>query len=346
MTKIGRQLAGYGAAYYPAPDSSGRGGARITAGQKIVADISVEAQPLYTIEGGLNVPTGFSVALSLRPRDRTAEPEAGGMGMRRDGNSFKILMVPKGEYVLQASAHVENKNWYADVPLHVAGDVTGLQIALQPGVSIPVNISTQRTQTISQPQVFSTHLQVGLPMQVILNPTDRLRQSYVPTPRPPDNSSFAFDGVAPGTYKLDFSQYGDLYVASARYGSVDLLRENLLVLESSSDAIELVLRDDGAKLKGSIVSDGQPAEGALLIVPEHGDAYAPGAMSRSSNGDFEIRNLAPGSYSILAFDSLDNLEYSNPDALAPYLSHAAHVDLAANQETSVTLELIKRGDEE
>jgi hypothetical protein len=55
--------------------------------------------------------------------------------------------------------------------------------------------------------------------------------------------------------------------------------------------------------------------------------------------------LPPGSYSILAFDTLNDLEYANAEALDPYRSRAVHVDIAPNQEVTVKLELIKRGEE-
>jgi hypothetical protein len=347
MTKTGKQFAGYGAAYYPAPaDSSGHGGAPINAGQKIVADFSVDAQPFYRVAGALNVPSGFSVSMTLEPRDPA--DDAGGMQEQRDGNSFTVMMVPKGDYILRATAFAQNKGWFANLPLHVASDIGGLQVALQPGVSIPLNVSVQRTQASSaQPIAVGAGPRMSTPVQMMLSPVDAtrsMRQRTMASPRPDDPSTFAFDNLPPGNYKAEFYSYGDLYVASARYGSTDLLRENLAVSQSSSDPIEIVLRDDGGKVKGSYAGDQEASQRFLLVLPDHGIPYQPRNLSSSADG-FELRNLAPGSYSILAFDTLDDLEYSNPDSLEPYLSHAAHVDVTANQEASVTLELIRRGSE-
>ena len=97
-------------------------------------------------------------------------------------------------------------------------------------------------------------------------------------------------------------------------------------------------------MKGTFAGDDKLASRQLLVVPQHGNPYQPRAVGIFKGG-FELRNLAPGSYSILAFDSLDDLEYFNPDALEPYLSHTAHVDVSAGQESTVTMELIRRGDE-
>jgi protocatechuate 3,4-dioxygenase beta subunit len=352
MAKTGKQLAGYGAAYYPASDDASTGGMRITAGQKLVIDLSADAEPFYSVSGTFNVPPGFSVGMSLVPRDPGRE-QSGGMMMRRDSNSFSMRMVPKGDYMLQASAHADNKNWFSYVPLHVASDISDLQIALQPGITIPVSVTKEQTQsTLATTATTATEFRINgarmpLPLQVTLRPVDQSRQQQFMAMRPDDPSAFAIDNVAPGTYKAVLFPFGDFYVASARYGNVDLLRENLTISQSSADTIEIVLRDDGGKIKASIISDGKPSNGTLLIVPEHGTPYAPRNQMRSGQGMalVSLQQLAPGSYSILAFDSLDDLEYSNPDALDAFMSRAAHVDVSAGQETSVAVELIKRGSE-
>jgi hypothetical protein len=55
--------------------------------------------------------------------------------------------------------------------------------------------------------------------------------------------------------------------------------------------------------------------------------------------------LAPGEYLVFAFDHIDNVEYSNPEALQNYSSRATQVTLSANQHAKVALELIHTEDE-
>lgn len=272
----------------------------------------------------------------------------------RDSNSFTLRMLPKGDYMLQAGAQVENKTWAAYLPLHVASDISGLQISLAPAISIPVNISVQRTQAApaSGPVAIvvgagGRQLRIPTLAQVLLRSIGQSQQQqYAATPQSNDGSSVAFDNLAPGSYKLSVMPFQNLYLASARYGTTDLLRDDLVVSGSAAaDPIEIVLRDDGGKVKGTVTRDGQPARGALLIVPDHGTPYLPREQTTTDSGDFLLREVQPGSYSILAFDSLNDLEYANPEALDPFMSHAAHVDVIANQEASVTLEVIKRGEE-
>lgn len=347
MAKVGSQDAGYPAVYYPAPDAGGSAaGLRITAGQKVSADLSVQAEPFYTVSGSFNAPPGFNVWLNLTPSDSAHVQRANGM-IQREGNTFTVHMLPRGDYVLQANSRMQNKMWTASVPLHVRSDLAGVQVALQPAISIPVSVDIERTRPAAEASTV-TRLGMQASATVMLHSTDQAAQQQMfmaAYQRQNDTSSLAVDGVVPGTYRTDVHSAGDYYVASARYGSTDLLRENLVVAPSASqDPIEVVLRDDGGSVKGTVTSEGHSARGTLLIVSDYGPPYV--AMQQpGADGDFNLQQLRPGSYSILAFDTVDDLEYANPDALDPYMSHAAHVDLAANQEATVSLELIKRGDQ-
>ena len=65
-------------------------------------------------------------------------------------------------------------------------------------------------------------------------------------------------------------------------------------------------------------------------------------ITEGEQGRFGEGGIAPGGYSVLAFDDLNGLEYSNPDVLRPYLPKAVHVNLQPNRETTVELEPIGR----
>jgi len=65
------------------------------------------------------------------------------------------------------------------------------------------------------------------------------------------------------------------------------------------------------------------------------------AISVSRGGDYFMPVLAPGDYAVLALDHAEDLEYTNPDALRPYLSKAQHVVLQPNQKEELNLEIVK-----
>jgi len=348
MAKTGQQNSGYGVVYFPSPDvNGGTGGIRITPGQKITADMTVDAEQFYSITGVLNAPQGSGVWFNMTPRDNL-HVDRGQSIARGDDNTFHIRMIPPGDYILHAGTQVQGKQWNAEVPLHVAGDISGMPVVLEPSVSIPITTTVQRTQTSQSQQNVAFTRFAGPPLQVVLRSIEDDQRTYYANYRQPQQpgeaAGFTVENIQPGTYKAELRPFSDLYVASARYGSTDLLRENLIVSHyGGSDSIDITLRDDGGKVKASISSQGEKANGNLLVVPDHGTPFQPQGLIYNGQGQITLPSLRPGSYSILAFDDLNDLEYSNPAALEPYMSKAAHVDLSANQETDITLELIKRG---
>ncbi len=266
--------------------------------------------------------------------------------VHRDGGVFTFRVVPAGDYTLEARANADGKNWSASAPVHVAGDVSGLQIAMTPTVTIPVAVQVQRSKPTTEMVSGPARFRPSVPLQVMLRPVEQRDQQVFMSSyqQPNDSSSFAIRNIEPGTYSAEFHPIGDMYVASASWGSTDLLRDKLMVSQSASQyPIEVVLRDDGGRVNGTITSDSQPAGGFVLVVPDSGSPFI---EQRAMTGDFTVQHLRPGSYSILAFDSIDDLEYRSREVLEPYMSHAAHVDLSANQETSVKVELIRRSSEE
>ena len=149
--------------------------------------------------------------------------------------------------------------------------------------------------------------------------------------------------LEPGKYSADItSSYGGWYVASAESGQTDLLSDDLTVLPGAPlQPIEVVLRNDGATLSGTVSSDGHDESGAVLLLPRHGQ---PKVEFTHQGNAFQFTRLAPGDYDVLALDRIDGVEYADPESLKPYRVQASHVTLLSNGKSSVTLELIHVGE--
>ncbi len=71
-------------------------------------------------------------------------------------------------------------------------------------------------------------------------------------PRKPNDNDYVLENVRPGRYWLKVTPYRG-YVASAVAGSADLLRQPLVVGPGGASLpIEIVLRDDGAAIDGTV----------------------------------------------------------------------------------------------
>jgi hypothetical protein len=160
-----------------------------------------------------------------------------------------------------------------------------------------------------------------------------------------EENSFRVHDVPPGVYTVDVLASSEWYVASAQSGDTDLLRENLTVSSGTpTPAIDIELRDDGATLTGTVSNpaDGQHTRGSVIAVPD-GNPRGSKMTSAGPDGSFRFENLAPGGYTVLAIDKADGVEYANRDVITPYLSAGSHVDLSANQESKVALNLAPTG---
>ena len=79
-------------------------------------------------------------------------------------------------------------------------------------------------------------------------------------------------------------------------------------------------------------------------MPEFAPNQPPINLDIEGNVERQYVNLAPGDYKVLAFDSLDGVEYSSPEFLGKYTSKAARVTLSAHATAAITVELIHTGE--
>jgi hypothetical protein len=165
------------------------------------------------------------------------------------------------------------------------------------------------------------------------------------------------ENVRPGRYWLQVTPYFG-YVASAAAGSVDLLRQPLVVGPGgASPPIDIVLRDDGAAIEGTV--EGMPAAPSsprgtvssfAVLTPAGAYVYCiplPDSAGRfnaarvSDEGAFQLQQLPPGVYRVLAFDCQQGeLEYQNAEAMEVYEGKGPVVHLAPGQTQQVRVQLI------
>lgn len=155
------------------------------------------------------------------------------------------------------------------------------------------------------------------------------------------DGGLAFRNLVPGRYAVDISTTAPWYVRSAASGSTDLLREEFVIgAGRHSEPLEIVLRDDGARLKGNILVDGQSADGWVLVCGDQELLAHARTTLISPGAGFEFIGMAPGEYKLLAFDreTFAALEFRNPEVLAPYLSKAVTVTLHPGEEATINIE--------
>jgi hypothetical protein len=334
-----RAAGGYSEVFYPdVPEIEAATPIEIVPGEQTEADLSLKAEQIYQVSGTV-VGSATSRGVSLQFVNRSGESL--GVPVQFDPKTGKFqTSIAAGSYTLRARAQdSDGSSWIADLPLTVAADVVGLRVVLGRGISIPVSVRTDYINPSARDMVVIGR--GGPPVNIGLNSATTLlsAETYYASTMPNGiDQALAIRDVTPGKYSADINSSGEWYVASAQCGATDLLSDDLTILPGAHPPpVELVLRNDGATLTGSISSEGHPESGAVLLVAHHGKPRL--TLADQGNG-FQFSELAPGDYDVLAFDHADRLEYTNPEILNAYLGKATHVTLLANGKSQITVDLI------
>jgi hypothetical protein len=331
------------AEYYPGVrDMSAATPMSLNPGQHASIEMGMKRVPGYRISGMITgIASKFGgIFLADGDGDNTS------LGMRFDPQTgrFQAYPVPAGSYRLRFNGQdADGQPLFTDVPINVNGDILELRVPVERTVSIPVEFNTELTK---QNPGSSTNLSQGVVAnssygQVHLVSRDPPYQQFYGS-RDRADSSLTLRGVTPGVYDVEVDSNGSAYVAAITYGGVNLLRDPLVVAEGAEPkTLQVLMRDDGASVTGSVQMGDDTQPGSVLLVSEGDAASPPRQVGVDPSGAFRAQGIAPGDYDILAFDRLDGIEFRNREVLNAYLSHAAHVTLSADQQAKVTVDLIR-----
>ncbi len=347
---------GYRPEYYPGVDDvADATPLNVQSGQKVQADFSLAAEPVFAIAG---VVSGYKpdqgVWLELTSRGASGPRPVVGSGYSfGPAGVFKFGSVPAGSYILRAHANTaDNRMLEARVPLNLRSNLADLRLFLQPTASIPVIVRQEATHPVEEARgVIIRNGALGNVTVHLIALDHGNNDGYATFEGAPP--ALAVRNAEPGKYSVTITPNYPWYVQSAVSGTTDLLNEDLVVPASGAPApIEIVLRDDGGSIGGTVQAEEGLNRATIIAVPDRKFADPLTAQiaerrtpfqSQGAADQFQFNGLAPGDYDLLALDRVDGLEYTNPEVLREYLSHGVRVTLHAGEKKTVSLELITRG---
>jgi len=362
---------GYAATFYPnGNDFATANPVEVAAGQRAEINFNLRSQPFHRISGTVSGYPRGTAGINLQVTDAAGQQMQAGFRFDQASGTFRTLWLPAGSYTLTAQIRNPESGqvYFAAQNLDLSSDVAGVRLQLAPGLNIPVSFQVERTRSdtpTTETQTFFVagrgmgarrrQVRVNVPARVALIPQGEgvSRQQRFAQPGQGE-SSLEVAEVPPGIYAVQVFPNGSYYVQSARSGSLNLLEQNLTVAPGSSvEPIEIVLRDDFASLEGSVTADAGNDSATVIAIPEGGQPQMRGVdLSRPTPSVdpshaaavFEMGQLAPGNYKILAVDRPDDFEYGNPEVLRKYLNKAREIALVANQQAKIELELVHVGE--
>ena len=365
---------GYPPLYFPnASDFETAAPIQLTPGTTFQAELSPVRQPYYPVKvpvANASSETQLTISVSVQGR------KGPGFTLGYDPRNQKIEgSLPNGNYVIEATS-VGPSSGTGSSNLTVKGAaVKGPALALSPLSSVRINArldfkpvadtnaSSENTGPVAPGQVGwrRSNLNVRLEREGEFqqdNDTAQLRP-----PIGPKDDSLVFENLAPGRYwvRIDSTRG---FAASVTSGDLDLLRRPLPVGSGANLAVDVTLRDDGAEIDGSIDGIGGNTDESTASTSSFGIAglsarvpsfvyLIPLADSTGqfreapvmSNGKFDLQQVPPGAYRVLAFDRQQpELEYRDSGAMGAFESKGQVIRLVSGQKESVRLQVIS-GDE-
>ena len=353
-----RQLYGYPPVYYPdANDFASAAEIELSPGQTVEPHLVLAKQPYYQVRIAVanTTPGGPGMIVNVASQKGHAGPGYS-LGYNSAAQQIEGLL-PSGTYVIEARSYVHASIGVMTLVVKDA-PATDAKISLQPSGSVLLDVreefSGKPSDTPFTVTVGQRTFKVRGPRRYLtafLESADEFntgKSGFLRPPTGPDDTALQIDDVLPGRYWVRVqSSYG--YAASIRAGSTDLLREPLVIGTGASVPIEIMMRDDAAKIGGQVegvtAESPSPVRGLppafVYCVPTSESTGQFAEMGVSPDGTFSSPSLAPGEYRVLAFDRQQTeLEYRNPEAMKMFDGRGAVVQIAGGQSEHVTLQVI------
>jgi carboxypeptidase family protein len=340
--------------YYPGTrDQAAMGALDLAPGQKMEAAFSLALLPAYRVAGRVVAAGEWKQINSPMIVGALDQPLFSADEFDAQSGAFVFRAIPAGTYTLRVSGmDQENRYGFSNHKVIVARSMADLKFALQPGINIPVTVRSEFNKPLQrgaclmsgpggQQSDCSDHPAASVELVSVDSVRSRFSTTYPPMK---DASDFGVHGVVPGTYVVRARPAFGGYVQSVRSGALDLLRQELTVPEEGSVApIEVVLRDDPGMLQVTLPAL-RPGQVVMVLVFPSGALLATPNQTAVSTSNVSFGTMAPGTYSVFAFDPVDGLDYYNPEVLAKYASKAATVTITANGNASVVVDVIHVGE--
>ena len=151
-------------------------------------------------------------------------------------------------------------------------------------------------------------------------------------------------GLPSGKYQIRLLNTDSLYIKSIAAQGAAFSDGLLHVSQGTSVQLAITAVPGLTKLNGIALRAGKPYPAAMvLLVPQRtGQSVGIPRDQSDSDGTFTLPDVYPGRYWLLAIDRGRDLEYHNPQVLAPYLANAQTVEVPPSGAGSVQVNVQPR----
>jgi Carboxypeptidase regulatory-like domain len=267
---------------------------------------------------------------------------------------FEVRGVAPGSYVVRASTPTESQSFTAhqDVSV-VAADVNAVKLTPLPSFTLSGHLHIEGSAAADLTQYSANLRQAELPD----DPGIFMSQEFFGTNAPADRlGNFEWKNVPPGNYIVQV--YGGdgqgFFLKSVKLGERNIESG---FTASGPATIDLLVSTKGGTVEGAVVEkavekDGDKvrpvANATVVAVPEEKYRKLPdrfGIGSTDQHGRFTILGLAPGSYTLYAWQDLEDGVYRDADFLKSQEASGTAVKVEEGSHQQIELKVSPTGEE-
>jgi hypothetical protein len=273
-------------------------------------------------------------------------------GLSDTSGKFQFIGVASGTYTVNAYSTTDNAQGTRTIDV-IDKNVTDLRIVLEAGFSV-------RGRVVPDPEDPSLKLPQ---LSVTLIPGGNAQTQA--------DGTFEIKNARSGSSTLVVSGLTEgLYIKSATFGRSNAMTDSLpdpgeirpalasngvllpmtpgqiLISPDSKDSVYVVISAASGRLKGTVTdAGGKPFSAArVVLAPEEkfrGIRPLYKVTTSDQSGEFSIRGIPPGSYTLFVFDVIDTGAYYNREFMRPYEGSGVPVVIEQKIESTVSAQVIE-----
>jgi protocatechuate 3,4-dioxygenase beta subunit len=336
---------GYVTTYYPGTtDRTQATPLELHPGDEVPIDFTLVPTRTFRVRGSVASARGSGDAMGravvmLHPKEFNEIFSAAEVA--KDGN-FEIRGVAPGSYTITVMRSTGETAQVTHQDLEVvAADVNNLRLVPMQGSQIhgQLQIENSRRSDVSQ-------------LAVLLRPKGGNDNGAVvgsEQGRVKADGSFELQNVSPGTYMVTVAggsrSLRDYFLKKVIAAGRDVTDTGLVVPSGAAFSMNVIVSPAAASILGTVLDDkNQPVGNATVVAvpdPSHQgqlDRYQQ-AMS-DQRGHFTLHGLSPGSYTVFAWEHVEEGAYYDPDFLKDYEQRGETVRLAEGARQTVLLKVL------